>query len=160
MFTNTHISGRFFYSTSRSASVIHTQVAVYWRFVYWWHTHAHAWLLAQTHISPSRLQERFPCGVTRNWRTYFTRVWRAFLVETFVLQTTVRYPGVERSFSSFVHCFVALWASIGGSIKHYSIYVSQLLLGYSFSWRLVFILMFMECYTIGIIMTRFQKKKI
>ena len=25
------------------------------------HTHAHAWFLAQTHISPSCLQERFPC---------------------------------------------------------------------------------------------------
>ena len=41
------------------------------------------------------------CGVTRNWRTYFTSVRRVFLIETFVLQTTVRHPGVERPFSSY-----------------------------------------------------------
>ena len=39
-------------------------------------------------------------GVTRNLRTYFTSVRRVFLVETVVLQTTVRHPGVERPFSS------------------------------------------------------------
>ena len=43
----------------------HTQVAVYWRFGWWWHAHTHSFihasLLAQTHISPSCLQERFPC---------------------------------------------------------------------------------------------------
>ena len=39
-------------------------------------------------------------GVTRNWRTYFISVRRVFLLETVVLQTTVRHPGVERPFSS------------------------------------------------------------
>ena len=41
---------------------IHTQVAVYRRFAWWLqtHTYTHAWLLPQTHISLSRLQEHFP----------------------------------------------------------------------------------------------------
>ena len=82
------------------AFILHTQVAVYWRFGWWGHTythtytHAHAWLLAQTHISPSRLQERFPCAhaalhaacVT----TYCTSVRRVFIVETVVLQKVLR----------------------------------------------------------------------
>ena len=44
------------------------------------------------------------CGVTRNWRTYFTSMRRVFLVETAVLHTvaTVRQPGVDRPFSSFI----------------------------------------------------------
>ena len=54
------------------------------------HTHAQAWLLAQTHFFT--FTGGFPlhaCGVTHNMRTYFTSVRWVFLVETVVLQTVL-----------------------------------------------------------------------
>ena len=73
---------------------IHTQVVVYWRVGWWWHTpipmptldclHRHIFLLMFTGAFPLHA-----CGVTRKLRTYFTSVQRVFLVETVVLQTAL-----------------------------------------------------------------------
>ena len=99
--------------TSRGASFIalpgalhdthtHTQVAVHWRFAYWWHTHTHVWLCCTTHFSFTFTGAFLldACGVTRNLRTYFISVQRAFLVDSCIADCTVRHPGVEHPFSS------------------------------------------------------------
>ena len=59
------------------------------------HTYTHSCprlvALQNTYFSPT-FTEAFlfhPCGVTRNWRTYFISVRRVFLVETVVLQTVL-----------------------------------------------------------------------
>ena len=129
MYNHIRISGRFFYSTSRSASITHTPklptlniLRVYnfthisGRFFYSTpgalplHTHTSSCALevclmmthTYTHLYPcprliactnTYFSFTFTgallvhaCGVTRNWRTYFTSVQRVFLVETVVLQ--------------------------------------------------------------------------
>ena len=93
VYKHTHNSGRFFYSTSRSASItrthtsscvleiclmIHTPMptldclhSTYFSFTFTGAFPLHTW------------------GVTRNWRTCFASVRRVFLVETVVLQTVL-----------------------------------------------------------------------
>ena len=88
----------------------HTQVAVYWRFGWWWHTHTHTYihatLLAQTHISPSCLQD---VSLARMWRymqlAYLFHQYAKSLFSTDgrIADFTVRHPGVERPFSSCPH---------------------------------------------------------
>ena len=95
---HSHICGRFFYRTPRSAS---------------WHTHTSSCVLeiclmvthtyTHPHLCPRLIActnpyfsftfiGAFPlhaCCVTRNWRTYFISVRHVFLVETVVLQTVL-----------------------------------------------------------------------
>ena len=90
--THSHISGRFFYSSPRSASWhTHASSCVLEICLMMTHTHTHVWLLFTAHFSFT-FTGAFPlhaCGVTRNWRTYFISVRRVFLIETVVLQTVL-----------------------------------------------------------------------
>ena len=75
----------------------HTQVVIYWRFGWWWHTHTHLYpcprLIAFTNtyffFKFTGAFFSHACGDTRNFRTYFTSVRRVFLLETIVLQTVL-----------------------------------------------------------------------
>ena len=96
VYKHTHISGRFLYSTPRSASW-HTHTSSYELEICltMTHTYTHSYprlvALQNTYFS-STFTEAFlvhACGVTRNWRTYFISVRRVFLVETVVLQTVL-----------------------------------------------------------------------
>ena len=115
--THSRISGRFFYSTPKSAS---------------WHTHTSSYELeicsliihTYTHTYPRlvALQNTcfsftftgafllHACGVTRNWRTYFIIV---FLVETVVLQTVLWdiRAWSARFLDNFL-CVETLWQSL------------------------------------------------
>ena len=97
----------FFYSTSRSASITHTDTrsCVLEICLMMTHTHSCPRLIGYTNTYfYFTFTGAFPlhtCGVTRSWRIYFTSVRLVFLVETVVLQTvaTVRYLGMDRPFS-------------------------------------------------------------
>ena len=73
----------------------HTQVALYWRFGWWWHTHTYLYpcprliICINTYFFFTFTGAFFlhACGDTRNLRNYFTSVRRVFLVERVVLQT-------------------------------------------------------------------------
>ena len=96
-----HISERFFYSNSRAASITHahtqTSSCVLEICLMMTHTYAHPYPCPRVIAFTSpyfsfTFTEAFPlyaCGVTRNWRTYFTSVRRVCLVETVVLQTVL-----------------------------------------------------------------------
>ena len=75
------------------ADPVHTQVAVYWRFVWIRQTHPYPRLIACTNkYSSFTLTSAFlvhACIFTRNLRAYFSSVGRIFLVETVVLQTVL-----------------------------------------------------------------------
>ena len=60
------------------------------------HTHGHALLRCITHVSPSRLQERFPCthAALHATSVISPRVFGR------IADCTVRYPGVKRPVSS------------------------------------------------------------
>ena len=94
--TYTHISGRATYSTSRNASIIHTQVAIYRNLVdddAHIHTHPFTRLIACTNTYFSlTFTGAFPlhgCGVTRSLGTYFISVRLVFLLEMIVLQSVL-----------------------------------------------------------------------
>ena len=103
------------YSTSRSASITHTQISCVLDIC-----------LAMTHTCTlsypclrliacvntylfftfTGASPLHACGVTRNWRTYFISVRQVIIVESRIADCTVKPPGVERPFSSisYFHC--------------------------------------------------------
>ena len=95
--THPHISGRFFYSTSRNATITHpnTHTQLFTGDLFNDDTHPYPCprLMACTNayftFTFTRAFPLHACGVTRNWRTYFTSVRRVVLVETVVLQTVL-----------------------------------------------------------------------
>ena len=112
--THSHISGRFFYSTSRSSSW-HTHMCTGDLFNddthTHTHTHTHVSLHYTTHISLSRLQERFSCTHAALHATgvLISSVWRVFLVETVVLQTVLWDIRAWSARFLVLYCFIRLW---------------------------------------------------
>ena len=100
------------YRTSRSATITHThththtQVAVYWKFGRWWHTHPYPCpgLIACTNIyfffSFTGALPLHACLVARNWRPYFNCATSLLSRDSRIADCTVRHTGVERPFSS------------------------------------------------------------
>ena len=99
--------------TSRGAPLpgalpLHTQTCSYLLGIWFMMTDTHPYprLIACTNTHSSfTITGAIPshaCSFTRNLRFYFTSVGQVFLVETVVLQTTVRHSGVQRPFSSLI----------------------------------------------------------
>ena len=103
--THTHISGRFFIAHLWALFIAlpvalplhtHTRSCVLEICLLMTHAYMHPYpcsrLIACTNTYFFTFTGAFPlhaCGVTRNWCTYFTSVWRVFLVEAVVLQTVL-----------------------------------------------------------------------
>ena len=117
--TNAHtFQGTPLFSTSKSTSITYRQVAIYWRFGWWWQTHIHSPTVdyLQKHlflfyvymsVSLTRMQRR-------NLRTYFTSVLRVLSRDGQIADCTVRQPGVEFPFSSFIlKYFCECWVFLG-----------------------------------------------
>ena len=108
--THTHLV-RAIYSPSRSDSITHTLVGVYWRFGWSWPTHihtyihAHAWLLAQTYFFFTFTGAFFLARLRRY--TQLAYLFHQFATRVLsrdgrIADYTVRHPGVELPFSSSI----------------------------------------------------------
>ena len=109
--THAHLT-RVCYSTSRSAFITptHTQVAVYWRFGWWWHTHTHLLIAMSTFDCLHKhlfLVQAYRSVFLARLRRY-TKLPHLFhqcatsLVsrDSRIADCTVRHLGVERPFFS------------------------------------------------------------
>ena len=105
MHKHTHISGRASNCTSRSASITHTPVAVYWRFGWWWQTpistldclHKHIFLL-HTYTSVSHVCIR---RYTQLTYLFHQCVMSLLSSDGHIADCTLGHPGVERPLSSW-----------------------------------------------------------